>query len=149
MRVLAIDPGEKRIGLAISDPTGTLAKPHSILKHSARETDAKNIALLAKNHTCDLILIGQALDDQGRVGYRARSAIRLGEAIRQCTPIPVLMWDESGTTRAAKRTQIESGMAKRKRQKALDDLAAAILLQDFLASDVFQTLTTESNHGKI
>jgi len=130
--VLAVDPGEKRIGLAISDPTGTLARPLSVIKHEARDKDAEKIAQIANEERVGLIVIGWALDSEGQVGYRARKAERLAEVVRDKTDIPIRMWDESGTTQAAIQSRVELGVSRKKRKGHLDDLAASILLQDFI-----------------
>jgi putative holliday junction resolvase len=132
MKVLAVDPGEKRIGLAISDPTGTLARPLSVIKHEARDKDAEKIAQIANEERVGLIVIGWALDSEGQVGYRARKAERLAEVVRDKTNIPIRMWDESGTTQAAIQSRVELGVSRKKRKGHLDDLAASILLQDFI-----------------
>lgn len=130
--MLAVDPGEKRIGLAISDPTGTLARPLSVIKHEARDKDAEKIAQIANEERVGLIVIGWALDSEGQVGYRARKAERLAEVVRDKTDIPIRMWDESGTTQAAIQSRVELGVSRKKRKGHLDDLAASILLQDFI-----------------
>ena len=132
MKILAVDPGEKRIGLAISDPTCTLARPLMVIQHEARARDAERIATIALEEGVGMILVGWALDAEGEVGYRARKARRLADAIRYNTDIPIKMWDESGTTQAAIQSRIDLGTSRKKRKGHLDDLAASILLQDFL-----------------
>jgi putative Holliday junction resolvase len=132
MKVLAVDPGEKRIGLAISDPTCTLARPLMVIRHEARAKDAEKIAAVAKDEAVGLIIVGWALDSEGEIGYRARKAQRLAEALRQETDIMIKMWDESGTTQAAIQSRIDLGISRKKRQGHMDDQAASILLQDFL-----------------
>ena len=72
MKVLGVDPGEKRIGLAISDPTGTLARPLRVIKHQAREEDAKQIAVAAVEEGAQMIVVGQPLSSDGTVGPQAR-----------------------------------------------------------------------------
>lgn len=132
MKVLAVDPGEKRIGLAVSDPTGTLARPLAVIRHESRKKDVERILLIAQEHGVGMIVVGWALDAEGEVGYRARKAQRLADAIRQCSGVHVEMWDESGTTQAAIQSRIDLGVSRKKRKGHLDDLAASILLQDFL-----------------
>jgi putative Holliday junction resolvase len=131
MRVMAVDPGEKRIGLAISDPTGTIANPLSIIKHVSRAVDAAIIAGLAQENGVELVVVGQSLDDEGP-GMRARQAQRLAEAIRLQSPLPVNLWDESSSTQIARKIRLEMGVKRRKRNGHLDDLAAAVILQDYL-----------------
>ncbi|MGD0003041.1 MAG: Holliday junction resolvase RuvX [Anaerolineaceae bacterium] len=131
-RVLAVDPGEKRIGVAISDLTGTIANPLTVIKHISRTFDAARIALAAAEQQARLILVGQALDQEGLPGPRARSAIRLAEAIRIQTEIPVELWDESGSTQEARAARFSMGVRRRKRSGHLDELAATVILQSYL-----------------
>lgn len=132
MRVLAVDPGDQRIGLAISDPTGTIANPLTVIRHVQRNVDAAAIAALAQEHQADLILVGQQLDEDGQPTPQGRKALRLAEAIRQQTSLPVILWDESGSTQAARQARLAMGVSRRKRQGHLDDLAATVILQDYL-----------------
>jgi putative holliday junction resolvase len=134
MRILAVDPGEKRIGLAISDPTGMLARPLAVLKHIQRQVDAAAIAQTAEENQVRLIIVGQALDDEGEPTSQSRLAERLAEAIRAQTSLPVEMWDESGSTQAARAARLASGAPRRKRSGHLDDVAAAVILQNYLDS---------------
>lgn len=132
MKILAVDPGDKRIGLAISDPTGTIARPLMVIKHTARENDAQNIVDVAHEEEVALIIVGQALDSEGQIGHQARKSQRLAEAISEKTGCSVEMWDESGTTQAALKSRVLMGVSRKKRKGHLDDVAASILLQDYL-----------------
>lgn len=132
MRILAVDPGEKRLGIALSDPTGTIANPLSVLLHVSRAIDAAAIAQLALEKEAGLIVVGQALDDEGHSTPRSRSAERLAEAIRTQTDIPVTLWDESGSTQAARMARLSMGAPRHKRRGHLDDLAATYILQTYL-----------------
>jgi putative Holliday junction resolvase len=131
-RILAIDPGEKRLGTAISDPTATIASPLQVLKHIARPADAAAIVQLAEQHGAVRIIIGQALDDEGRPTPQARHAEKLAEAIRAQTAVPVELWDESGSTQAARSARIAMGVSRRKRSGHLDEIAATVILQSYL-----------------
>ena len=132
MKVLAVDPGEKRIGLAISDPTGTIARPLCVIQHEARSKDAKKIAEIAQAEGALMIVVGQALDSDGQIGHQARKSQRLAEAIRSEVNCEVRLWDESGTTQAAIQNRVTMGVSRKKRKGHLDDVAASVLLQDFL-----------------
>lgn len=132
MKILAVDPGEKRIGLAVSDPTGTLARPLRVLKHLARDEDARRIAAAAVEEDAEMIVIGQPLDSDGSVGPQARKSQRLADMLAEYTDLPIHLWDESSTTSAAVQSRIALGTSRKKRRGHLDDLAASILLQDFL-----------------
>lgn len=131
-RTLAVDPGEKRLGIAISDPSGTIASPLTVILHVSRLLDAANVAQLAQEHGAEKIIIGQALEWDGQTGPAARHAARLAEAVSGQTDIPVELWDESGSTNAAIEARREMGVNRRKRSGHLDDLAATIILQSYL-----------------
>ena len=134
MRVLAIDPGEKRLGIAISDLSGTIANPLTVLQHVSRPVDAATIAQLAQEHQVGRIIIGQALDEEGLPTPEGRRAARLAEAVRLQTDLPVELWDESGSTQAARQARLAMGASRRKRSGHLDDLAATYILQSYLDS---------------
>jgi putative Holliday junction resolvase len=148
MKILAVDPGDKRIGLAISDPTSTLARPLTVIVHEARAKDAERIAAMAEEQAVGLIVVGWALDAEGNVGYQARKSRRLADAIQTVTDIPVQMWDESGSTQAAIQSRIDLGVRRKKRTGHLDDLAASILLQDFLNENEALIGQLEGKDGK-
>lgn len=132
MRILAVDPGEKRIGIALSDETAALASPLTVIKHHSRAVDAATIAQLAQEHQAGLIVVGEALDDENEPTPSARSARRLAAAIRLQTSLPVVMWDESGSTQEARAARIALGYSRKKRAGHQDDLAAAYILQSYL-----------------
>jgi len=132
VRILAIDPGEKRIGVAISDPTGTIANPLTIIAHVSRLTDAAVIAQLAHEQNVERIIVGQALNEENQPTPQSRRAYKLAAAIRTQTSIPVELWDESGSTQAARQARLAMGVSRRKRRGHLDDLAATYLLQTYL-----------------
>ncbi|MBE0698860.1 MAG: Holliday junction resolvase RuvX [Anaerolineaceae bacterium] len=144
-RILGVDPGEKRIGLALSDPTLTIASPLVVLKHISRRIDAASIAQLAVEHDVMRIIVGQALDGEGLPTPQARHAARLAEAIREQTSLPVQLWDESGSTQAARASRIAMGVSRRKRGGHLDEIAATVILQSYL--DVVHDQNTRQSGG--
>jgi putative Holliday junction resolvase len=131
-RVLAVDPGDQRIGLAVSDPSGTIANPLRVIQHVARNVDAALIAQIAGEEGAVRIIVGLPLDDEGRVGPRARKAERLAEAIRQQSKLPIELWDESLSTREAVEARRQMGARRERRSGHLDELAATVLLQSYL-----------------
>ena len=133
-RILAVDPGSKRIGLAVSDTTQTIATPLKVINHVARLVDAAQIAQVAVEQQAVMILIGCPLDFEGLPGPAARSAVRVAEAVRAQTSLPVELWDESGSTRSARDSAIEMDIPRRKRAGHLDEVAAAVILQSYLDS---------------
>jgi putative Holliday junction resolvase len=134
LRVLAVDPGEKRIGLAISDLTGTIANPLQIIYHSNRVRDAITILQIAKEREAQVIVVGVALDADDRATPSSRSAERLAEAIRGQTNMEVILWDEYGTTKVVKETLLEMGIGSKRRRGHHDAIAATLLLQSYLDS---------------
>jgi len=138
MRILAVDPGAKRIGLAVSDPTGTIANPLRVIQHISRPIDAATIAGIAAEQGAGCIIIGTALGIEGESTLQSRHAARLAEAIRLQTDLPVELWDESDSTQAARAASIAMGVSAHKRRRQghahLDDLAATYLLQSYLDS---------------
>jgi putative holliday junction resolvase len=132
MRILAVDPGSKNIGLALSDETGTIANPLVVLKHVARLMDAAAVAELAASHQASLIVVGQSLEDDGSPSFEGRRSGRFAEALRTQTTIPVVLWEESFTTQDARLARIQMGASRKRRSGHLDDLAATVLLQSYL-----------------
>jgi putative Holliday junction resolvase len=132
MRILCVDPGDRRIGLAISDPTGTLARPFKVIQHTNRQADAAEIASIAAAEQASLIVIGQATDLDGKPNISGRKARRLAGAVRSHTEIPVVLWDESHSTKAARQYRADLGVGKSKHRDHMDDRAAAVILQSYL-----------------
>jgi putative Holliday junction resolvase len=123
-RILAIDPGEAHIGIALSDPSGVVARPLKVLHHTSRERDVQSLLETAAEHAVDRIVIGVAYGPQGEAGPQARKALRLAEALRGATQVPIVTWDESGSSRAAGRRQGPDLMEHAR--------AAAVILQEHL-----------------
>lgn len=131
-RILGVDPGDRRIGIAISDPTGTIANPLMVLHHVARVVDAAQIARIAAEQGVEKIVIGCPYDSEGLPGPQARKAERFAEVIRMQTELPIELWDESGSTQAARAARIAMGARRAKRSGHLDELAATYILQTYL-----------------
>ncbi len=136
MRILAVDPGDKNLGIALSEPTGTVANPLCVLRHVSRPVDAASIAALATDHGAGLIVVGQALDDEDRPTLQSRRATRLAAAIRLQTDLPVVLWDETGSTQAARQARLAMGASRSRRLGHLDELAAVYILQSYLDAHV-------------
>ena len=134
MRVLAVDPGSKRIGLAVSDPTGTIANPLTVIEHVSRPLDAAAVAAIAAEQGAGLIVVGQSLDEDGQPNFEGRRAARFAGALQGQTGIPVRLWDEAFTTRDARAARLSMGVKRSQRRGHLDEIAATVLLQSFLDS---------------
>ena len=135
MRILGVDHGSKRIGLALSDPTGTIASPLTVISHVSRAVDAASVAEQARDHGAALIVVGQSLDEEGHPNLAGRQAARFAGALRMQSSVPVVLWDESFTTQDARAARLALNTSRRKRAGHLDDLAAAVLLQSYLDSN--------------
>ena len=142
MRVLAVDHGEKRIGLALSDPTATIASPFKVIEHVSRLMDAAQVATLAHDNEVGLIVIGQSFDEEGQPNLAGRRAAKFAAALREQTSIPVVLWDESFSTQDARATRIELGVSRKKRGGHHDSLAAVVILQSYLESTKPPTTTS-------
>ncbi len=134
MRVLAVDPGSKNIGLAISDPTGTIANPLMVIPHIRRVEDAARIAAIAAQHEVERIVVGQSLDEDGEPTLQGRQARKLANTIAAHTRVPVVLWNEYGSTQTARRAYIQMGVKRRERRGHLDAIAATVILQSYLDS---------------
>lgn len=136
MRILAVDHGEKRIGLALSDPTATIASPFKLIEHISRTLDAAQVANLASENEVGLIVIGQSFDEEGKPNLAGRRAAKFADALKVQTTIPVLLWDESFSTQDARATRIEMGVSRKKRAGHLDELAAVMILRSYIESQI-------------
>ncbi len=134
MRILAIDHGEKRIGLALSDPTATIASPLKVIKHVSRPADAAQIADIAVQNDVARIVVGQSFDEDGFPNLAGRRAARFAEELRRQTDLPIIMWDESHSTQIARAARIELGVSRKKRGGHQDEFAAVVILQSYLES---------------
>lgn len=132
MRILAVDHGEKRIGLAISDVTGTIANPLTVIGHVSRAIDAAQVATIASEQEAGLIVIGQSFDDEGKPNLAGRRAMRFAETLQGQTDIPIQMWDESFSTQEARTARVQMGVSRKERAGHLDQLAATVILQSYL-----------------
>ena len=132
MRILAVDPGERKIGLAISDPVGIAARPLATLEHTARMEDAARIVALAQSQAAQMIVVGMALEANGQAGPAARHAERLAAALRELTPLPVVLHDESLSTQIAHEAMLASGRRQRARRAQIHAASAAAILQSYL-----------------
>jgi putative Holliday junction resolvase len=128
MRYLAVDYGTVRIGLALSDASGLLARPLQIIKHIARQTDAERLAQIVQEVRAERIVIGLPMDENGELSERARSIQRFGSVLAELTPTPIIYWDESLSSQDAEQLLAQ----QRKKRQHIDDVAAAVILQGYL-----------------
>lgn len=132
MRILAIDPGTVRLGLALSDPSGTIAQPLSVLARRSEPEDLKALTELVERHEVAMIVIGLPRLMDGRLDAAAQQAQAFGAQVARATGRPVAYWDERLTSVAAERYLIEQGKRRNKRRQEIDRMAATLLLQGYL-----------------
>ena len=132
MRILSVDPGQKNIGIALSDETATIANPLTVIQHVKREIDAAQVAALAAENNAKLIVIGQSFDDDGKPTFEGRRSARFAKALREQTDLPVELWDEAYSTQIARQAAIQMNVSRKKRRGHLDSIAATVILQSYL-----------------
>ena len=129
---LGLDVGEKRIGVAISDPTGWLASGRTVVKTIGREKDVLAIAKIVGDEAVTLIVVGMPLSLNGTEGPQAEKVRRFGKELSRATTIEIVFWDERFTTIQAQRYLRDGGMRAKKQRANIDAAAAEILLQNYL-----------------
>jgi putative Holliday junction resolvase len=133
MRILALDLGSKRIGVAVSDLTGTVASPSTVLQRSkSRRHDHQRIAELIRHEEVELVVVGLPLSLSGEEGPAARAARREADAIATLVDVPIETFDERLTTVTAERALTEAGVRGPSRRAVVDKVAAAVILQAYL-----------------
>lgn len=137
MRALGIDLGTKRIGVAVSDLTGTIANPLVVIERSKSwRHDLNRIVALATDEEAECIVVGMPYELSGKVGPAARGARSQAEALATLTDVPVELFDERLTTVTAHRALAEGGVDGRRRRGLVDKVAAAVMLQAWLDARV-------------
>jgi putative Holliday junction resolvase len=130
-RVMALDIGERRIGVAVSDPSGTLARPHAVIQRRSKVMDFAAVARLVAELEVERVVVGLPLSLNGEIGPQARRVTRYAQALAQSLEVPVELYDERYSTVTADALLAEIG---RKRRVSIDAAAAAVILQDYLES---------------
>ena len=133
MRALGIDLGSKRIGVAVSDRSGTIASPFTVLQRSGSVArDHRAIADLVAEEEAEVVVVGLPLNMNGTAGPAAKAAQKEAAALATVVPVPVTLFDERRTTVTADMAMMEARMNAQARRKVVDKVAAAVLLQQWL-----------------
>jgi putative holliday junction resolvase len=134
VRTLGIDYGDKRIGIAISDPLGIIATGIAVVgKNETFAGDIQEIKELVKRYDgVDEIVVGLPKTMSGAAGIQVEKVMNFVDALKQEFKINIVTWDERLTTVKAERALIATGMSREKRKKVIDKSAAAVILQDYL-----------------
>lgn len=131
-RILGLDLGMRRIGVALSDPTGTIATPLATIVHRGFRQDVDRVAELCRVHGVTRIVVGWPRNMDGSAGPAARRSAKVALALGQALGLPVDLWDERLSTAAAERTLRGAGVPRDRRRDVRDRVAAAVILQAYL-----------------
>ena len=132
MRILAIDPGTKRVGVAVSDPTETIAQALTTVPAEPLDTLPARLAEIARTQDASRVIVGLPRRLDGSYGPEAAAARSLAAALRKAAHLPVELVDERLTSVMAERAMVAGGMKREKRRQAADRVAATLLLQSHL-----------------
>lgn len=132
MRIMAIDYGDARTGVAISDATGLLAGETRVIQSRKREVVLDELAELVKQHQVTELVLGYPKNMNGSIGPRAEKSEVLAELLREVTGLPVVLWDERRTTVDAHRILSETGNRGKRRKEKVDAVAATLILEGYL-----------------
>ncbi len=134
MRVLALDHGTKRIGVAVSDELKMIAQPLEFIPAEPFEAVVSRLQAILAEKPCELILVGMPRNMDGTYGPAAEKVREFVARLRETIPTPLRTWDERLTSAQANRVMIEGNVRRDDRKQKVDAMAAAILLQSFLDS---------------
>lgn len=155
MRILALDVGDRRIGVAVSDPSQILARSLKVIQRSSRQEDFAAVAGLVEEYEVERVVVGYPRSMDGTAGRQAEKVERYVAGLAEALAVPVLLWDERLSTVSAERLMREGGQTRRageqrsggagerggrgaggqgRKRERLDAVAAAVILQDYLDS---------------
>ena len=134
MRVLGLDVGDRRIGVAVSDPLMMCAQGLTVLQRRKEQDDIEKIKGIVKDQEVSRIICGFPRNMNGTSGPQAEKVGQFSEALQKAVDIPVTLWDERLSTVAAERVLNEAGLGWRKQRKVVDKTAACVILQSYLDS---------------
>ena len=134
MKILAVDFGDARTGLACCDPTQTLASPIGCIKERNFRKTAEAVAQAAEQTGCGTIVVGHPKNMDGSEGQRAQKCADFAAELQKMVPCPVVLYDERCTTMEAAHLMDAAGTFGRRRKEQIDEASAAIILEDYLRS---------------
>jgi putative Holliday junction resolvase len=146
MRILGVDFGQKRIGLAVSDGSEFIASPLEVVTRGGEIVgDARQIARIADAEDCGTIVVGMPVNLKGECGPAAEEAARFVQTLRNQTKLPVVVWDERMTTAQAQRSLLEGDVSRAGRKIRVDKVAAALILQNYLDAKAAKARSIEAD----
>jgi len=133
LRVIGLDIGDKKIGIAVSDPLGVTAQGIATLeRRSSLKQEAAELQAIISEYEVKQIIVGLPKNMDGSIGPQAQKVIKYAEKLKQTLKLPVILWDERLSTLMANRTLLEADVSRAGRRKVIDKLAAVVILQSFL-----------------
>ena len=132
MRIMAIDYGDARTGVAVSDPTGSLAGQTFLIKSRQADIVLSELVRLAKEQQAEELVMGYPRNMDGTLGPRAELYAAFADRLREASGLPVVLWDERRTTVDAHRILGDHGVRAKKRKDKVDSVAAALILEGYL-----------------
>lgn len=131
-RAMGLDVGDRTVGVAMSDPTATVAQGLCVIRRTTLPRDLAAVTALAEEHEVRLLVVGLPRRLAGDLGPQADKVLGFVDALREAVSIPVELWDERLTTRMAERVLREAQVTRRRRRALVDQVAASVILQGFL-----------------
>jgi putative Holliday junction resolvase len=134
MRIMGLDVGDRRIGIALSDPMGWIATGHSVLHRTTLQKDLEHLKKICLEMEVDKVVVGFPRNMNGTIGPRAQQTEEFARQLQGYVDLPLEYWDERMTTQIAERVLIEADVSRRKRRQVIDKMAAISILQNYLDS---------------
>ena len=131
-RILALDVGRKRIGVAVSDEWQWTAQPLTVIKRKDDEGVFKTIANLVEEQEVIKVVVGLPVTLRGEIGHAAKEVLGFVEELKKRLSMPIITWDEALTTAEAEEILLEADLSRKKRRQVIDKLAAALILESYL-----------------
>jgi putative holliday junction resolvase len=138
-RIMGLDVGDRRIGVAVSDPLGLTAQPVLTLVRTNRKQDLKSLQRLLRRHNCTAVVVGNPLYMSGDQSPQATKAQAFAQMLREETGLPIHLWDERLTTTEAHRHLHAAGRIASKHKPVVDQVAAVLILEGFLHAQKYSS----------
>lgn len=134
MKIMGLDYGDRRIGVAVSDAFGWTAQGVEVIERRREGEEFDRLTELVKQHEVEEIVVGLPKNMNGTIGPRGEICMVFAEDLRNRLNLPVHLWDERLTTVSAHRTLLEADLSRKKRKGVVDKMAASLILQNYLDS---------------
>ena len=134
MKILGIDYGEKRIGVALSDPSNMVARSLKVLKRNGTRSWLGDIKAIVNQNKIEKIVIGLPRNMNGSLGGKGKEVLAFVKVLEKVIRVPIVTWDERLTTVSAEKVLRQAELSRKKRKDSLDKVSACIILQNYLDS---------------